>query len=410
MKIRLRGLLQGDGAIWTIYIALCLVSLVEVYSATSSLSYKSGDYLAPIMSHAGYLVLGFLITWFFHNIPCRYFRAMPLPLILLSIIFLLLTYVIGSSVNETTRTIPVFGFNLQPSEFAKIGVISVTALVLSNSQREKSAAPNTMKAILAFVSGPIILIAPENLSTAVILGGVVTMMMIIGRVKTVQILKLIGVCAAVVIGVALLVKAMPEQAVRQNKMLHRVYVWESRLTETPDEKTDDATYLQDHRQEAMANIAIASSNGIGKFPGNSEQRDQLPQAYSDFIFAIIIEETGIWGALFVIALYFWLLVRAGRVAGRCERFFPRFLIMGSALMIVTQAVVNMSVAVGLGPITGQPLPMISRGGNSILVTSVFFGIMLSVSRFARKQPSAEEEAEAKPQPAEKEMQKANGIS
>lgn len=410
MKIRLKGLLQGDGAIWTIYIALCLVSIIEVYSATSSLSYKSGDYFSPIRLHAGYLVLGFLITWFLHNIPCRFFRAMPVPLTGAIIILLIMTYIIGSSVNETMRTIPIFGFNLQPSEFAKIAVVSVTALILSKSQKDGAAAPDAMKAVLMFVAGPIVLIAPENLSTAVILSFVVLMMMYIGRVRFLQLGKLIGFCLAVVVGVALLVKALPEETVRGNRILHRVYVWENRLDDTSKENIDDATYLQDHRQEAMANIAIASSNVVGKFPGNSEQRDQLPQAYSDFIFAIIIEETGVWGMVLVIALYFWLLVRAGRVAGNCERYFPRFLIMGSAMIIVTQAAVNMLVAVDFGPVTGQPLPMISRGGNSIIVTSVFFGMMLSVSRFARKQPSAKEKEEPELQPSEIEMQKDTGIN
>lgn len=409
MRLRLKSLFQGDGAIWTIYFALCLVSIIEVYSATSSLSYKSGDYFRPIMSHVGYLTLGVLITWFFHNIPCRYFRAMPVPLCAAITVCLALTYFIGSSVNETQRTIPFFGFNLQPSEFAKIAVVSVTALVLSNSQGENGASPAAMKTILFFISLPLLLIAPENLSTAAMLALVVTIMMVIGRVSIFKLLKLIGFCLAVVVGIALLVKTMPEQTVRSNRLLHRVYVWESRVSDTPDENTDDATFLQDHRQEAMANIAIASSSVVGKFPGNSEQRDQLPQAYSDFIFAIIIEETGIWGAFLVLALYFWLLVRAGRVAGRCERFFPKFLIMGSALMIVTQAAINMCVAVGVLPITGQPLPMISRGGNSILVTSVFFGIMLSVSRFARKQPSRSKEEKPKPEPSEVEMQSATGI-
>ena len=162
---------------------------------------------------------------------------------------------------------------------------------------------------------------------------------------------------------------------------------------TSDKETmSDTIFLRDHAQEARAKIAIASSNMIGKMPGNSEQRDHLAQAYSDFIYAIIIEEMGLWGAFFVAFLYIILLFRAGRIANRCENTFPAFLCMGLAIMLVIQALFNMAVAVGLAPVTGQPLPLISRGGTSTIINCLYLGIILSISRTAKKKDLPQNEA------------------
>lgn len=167
--------------------------------------------------------------------------------------------------------------------------------------------------------------------------------------------------------------------------LHRVYTWKQRIDRhSSDVVPPDSFDLDKNAQRAHANIAIASCNVVGKMPGNSVERDFLSQAFSDFIYAIIIEEMGLWGAVLVVFLYIVLLFRAGRIASRCERSFPAFLAMGLALLLVTQAVLNMLVAVGLLPVTGQTLPLISRGGTSTIINSIYIGMILSVSRYARK--------------------------
>ena len=172
--------------------------------------------------------------------------------------------------------------------------------------------------------------------------------------------------------------------------LHRFETWKERIEthfggNEDARDADPATYdIDKGAQVAHANIAIATSNGIGKMPGNSVQRDFLSQAFSDFIYAVIIEEMGLWGAAIVVFLYIILLFRAGRIASRCERNFPPFLVMGLTLLLVTQAMVNMAVAVGLFPVTGQPLPLISRGGTSTLINCFYIGMILSVSRYAKQ--------------------------
>jgi cell division protein FtsW len=166
--------------------------------------------------------------------------------------------------------------------------------------------------------------------------------------------------------------------------LRRGVMWVERIKDykgQPDIRKDDYKVTDDNFQVTQAKVAVARGKIFGKLPGNGQQRDFLPQAYSDFIYAIIIEEMGIIGGVFVLSLYVFLFIRAGTIAGRCTKLFPKLLVMGSALMLVMQALVNMSVSVGLMPVTGQPLPLVSRGGSSILITCVFIGIMLSVSRF-----------------------------
>ena len=218
-------------------------------------------------------------------------------------------------------------------------------------------------------------------------------MMFIGRVPLLQLGKMLGVLFTVgALGVMILLSLPKSESSTDDGLLHRFSTWNNRITKhfASDEddkaaKLDPALFdIDKDAQIAHANIAIASSNGIGKLPGNSVERDFLSQAFSDFIFAIIIEEMGIWGACIVVFLYIILLFRAGRIASRCERNFPPFLAMGLTLLLVSQAILNMMVATGLFPVTGQPLPLISRGGTSTLINSVYIGMILSVSRYARQ--------------------------
>lgn len=384
MSLSSKRLFQGDLVIWAIYFWLCMISLIEVYSAASSLSYTSGDFMAPLFKQAIFLGIGTVVVWVIHSIPCRFFK-LGVFLYPISVFLLILTLIIGAKENDGARWLN-FGIKFQPSEIAKGALVLFVALILSFGQTEKGADKRAMKIILFATVVTCALIFTENLSTAGLLFATIFVMMFIGRVPTKQLGKIVGVCLLGVILLTTVVTILPKEQLDESKVLHRASTWVDRLKDhTTDKKTmSDTIYLRDHAQEARAKIAIASSNMIGKMPGNSEQRDHLAQAYSDFIYAIIIEEMGVIGAVFVAFLYIILLFRAGRIASMCERNFPAYLTMGLAILLVIQAMVNMLVAVGLFPITGQPLPLISRGGTSTVINCIYMGMILSVSRSAKK--------------------------
>lgn len=411
MSLSSKRLFQGDLVIWAIYFWLCMISLIEVYSAGSSLSYKSGDFMAPLFKQAIFLGIGTAVVWVIHSIPCRFFK-LGVFLYPISIFLLILTLIIGAKENDGARWLN-FGIKFQPSEIAKGALVLFVALILSFGQTEEGADKRAMKIILFATCLTCALIVTENLSTAALLFATVFVMMFIGRVPTKQLGKIVGVCLLGVVLLATIVTILPKEKLDESKLLHRASTWVDRVKDhTSDKETmSDTIFLRDHAQEARAKIAIASSNMIGKMPGNSEQRDHLAQAYSDFIYAIIIEEMGVLGAVFVAFLYIILLFRAGRIASMCERNFPAYLTMGLAILLVIQAMVNMLVAVGLIPITGQPLPLISRGGTSTIINSVYFGMILSVSRYARKNLDGQkiEKLPASEDPQNKEFQSSEGM-
>lgn len=411
MSLSSKRLFQGDLVIWAIYFWLCMISLIEVYSAGSSLSYKSGDFMVPLFKQAIFLGIGTAVVWVIHSIPCRFFK-LGVFLYPISIFLLILTLIIGAKENDGARWLN-FGIKFQPSEIAKGALVLFVALILSFGQTEEGADKRAMKIILFATCLTCALIVTENLSTAALLFATVFVMMFIGRVPTKQLGKIVGVCLLGVVLLATIVTIFPKEKLNESKLLHRASTWVDRVKDhTSDKKTmSDTIFLRDHAQEARAKIAIASSNMIGKMPGNSEQRDHLAQAYSDFIYAIIIEEMGVLGAVFVAFLYIILLFRAGRIASMCERNFPAYLTMGLAILLVIQAMVNMLVAVGLIPITGQPLPLISRGGTSTIINSVYFGMILSVSRYARKNLDGQkiEKLPASEDPQNKEFQSSEGM-
>ena len=394
----IKDIFKGDKVIWIIFLFLCLISIVEVFSAASTLTYKSGDHWGPITQHSVILMVGAFIVVLVHNIPCKYFRVLPFFLLPVSCVLLLIVMVMGNYVNGAARWMNFFGIQFQPSELAKMAVIIVTAFILSRFQEEEGANPKAFKYIMWIIGIVFVLIAPENGSTAVLLFGVVFLMMIIGRVPWKQLGMLVGSAAILITLFVSVIMITPASQYRDLPMMHRVETWQNRIKGFMEDKeaVPAAKYdIDKDAQIAHANIAIATSNVVGKMPGNSVQRDFLSQAFSDFIFAIIIEDLGLLGGAFIVMLYLWLLIRAGKIARRSEKSFPAFLVMGISMLLVSQAMLNMMVAVGLFPVTGQPLPLISKGGTSTLINCAYIGMILSVSRYvAEKEEQRLKEAEA----------------
>ena len=386
--------LRGDKTLWAIFFILVAISLIEVYSATSTLTYASGNIYKPITHHAINLLIGFFCIFIFHNIPCRWFKFW-IPAWVVFVAFLLFLIIFGTKVNDGARWIDIVGIRFQPSEFAKGSLVVIVAFFLSAYQTKKGTDRHAFKYIIIITGITCFLIFLENFSTAGILFLVVVLMMYFGRVPLNQIGKLFLWLGVIVVTLFILAKLLTTEAlVEKVPMLHRLSNFTARIDRhfnTSANEADSTKQLKgkdfDIRKEPQvghAHIAIAKSNIIGCGPGNSRERDFLPQAYSDYIFAIIIEELGLLPAAIIVLLYIMILFRASSIANRCKGSFPAFVILGLAMLIVVQAAVNMSVAVGLIPVTGQPLPLISRGGSSIMVTSIYLGMMISISRFAKK--------------------------
>ncbi len=415
MDKTLGNIFKGDKVIWMVFFFLCIISIVEVYSASAGLTYKGGHYWAPIVKHTGILLVGVFAMVVTLNIKCKYFKIVTPFLLVISIIALVTVLIAGQSTNGAQRWISIIGIQFQPSEIAKGTMVLATAQILSAMQTEQGADKNAFKYIL-IVSGCIVpFIMVENLSTAMLLCLVIFLMMMIGRVPGKILGKVLGIVTLLIVTVFALVMlvgqdrekinaqgqqvvqvsntAEKEETTMFTKVFHRFDTWKARIDRFIDGKeiAPEDFDLDKDGQIGHANIAIVSSNVIGKGPGNSVERDFLSQAFSDFIYAIIIEEMGIIGGVFVAMLYIILLFRTGQIANRCENNFPAFLAMGLALLLVIQALFNMCVAVGLAPVTGQPLPLVSKGGTSTIINCVYIGAILSVSRSAKKKQVTDED-------------------
>ena len=411
MNKKIGNIFKGDKVVWMVFFFLCMISIVEVFSASSNLTYKSQNYIGPIVYHAGTIAFGVLVAVITLNIPCRFFKLMTPFLLLITAITLLWVLVGGQTINGANRVISLLGFTFQPSEIAKGTIVLATAQILSAMQRENGADKKAFKWILWITIPTCFLIGLENLSTAALLFMVVILMMFIGLVPFRQLGKLVGILLFIVVFAISMVMLVghdttgqeeeiakteqtdqPKKKSKLEKLLHRADTWKGRILKFgKDDVTPQEYDLDKDAQVAHANIAIVSSNIIGKGPGQSVERDFLSQAFSDFIYAIVIEELGLLGAFAVAFLYIVLLYRAARIASHCENNFPAFLVMGLALLLVVQAAFNMMVAVGLAPVTGQPLPLISKGGTSTIINCAYVGAILSISRSAKmkKEPGEE---------------------
>ena len=391
-----KGLMQGDTVVWMIFLLLCMVSVIEVYSASSNMSYDSGHYWDPVMRHGSFVLVGIILAWLIHLIPCVWFKLLSVVMLLVSLVMLVFVLFAGK-INGGARWLDVGIFSFQPSELAKISLVGVAAFLLSSMRTEKGASNLSFKIVIGLTLLVLGLIATENLSTAGIIFLVILGILFISQAPSKWLAWIVGgMIAGAALGI-FTAHSIPESTLdnwsaQEHGILHRVPTWVHRITDhhvTPENPDDYDIY--DNVQVTHAKIAIATCNLVGKGPGNSVERDYLPQTFSDFIYAIIIEEGGILSGAFVMFLYLLLMWRAMKIAKRCKALFPAYLVMGLALMMVVQAMINMAVAVGAFPVTGQPLPLISKGGTATFVNCAYIGMILSVSRSAKKVDEASNE-------------------
>lgn len=390
-KLRNKTLIHGDLGIWAVFLILCAISLIEVYSASSRMTFGSGAYWGPIMQHGAFMMMGIFIAWLVHFIPCNYFKLFCTIGMFLSLFLLIAVLAIGQKTNDAGRWIQIGFIRFQPSEIAKLSLVGFSCFILSSLRDAKGASPMGFKIVAIAACITILLILTENASTAFIIAVVM-----FGICFYAQIRRKILICAlclgmlgfGCVFGIA---HSIPEKTLDAWSVstgpLHRVPTWVHRITDKQDRPANPRDFRpQENPQKAYAKVAIATSNVIGRGPGNSRQRDFIPQAFSDFIYAIVIEELGLFGAVLVLSLYLILMYRSMCIARKCKALFPSYLVMGLALMIVVQAMMNMAVAVGAFPVTGQPLPLVSRGGTSLFITCIYIGMILSVSHTAKRKP------------------------
>ena len=362
--------IKGDKVIWMVVILLSALSILAVYSSSSSLAYRvqAGNTEHYLIRHTLILLTGLGMMILTHRIPYHIFARISLIGMVLVIPLLLMTLVAGTRLNEASRwlMVPVVNISFQTSDLAKLVLILFTARMITKRQEVIKDFRNGFIQILIPVMAVCILILPANFSTAALLFLSCVVMMYVGKVRLKHLLATGGIAlAALSIFILILL---------QTENQGRFGTWKARI-ENYIEGDEEGNY-----QVEQAKIAIATGGILGKAPGNSSQRNFLPHPYSDFIFAIIIEEYGLIGAGVVILLYLILLFRGVKITLKSPTQFGGLVAFGLTFSIVFQAFVNMAVAVNLFPVTGQPLPLISMGGTSILFTSVSLGILLSISR------------------------------
>lgn len=407
-------LFRGDKPLWIIVAALFLVSLLVVYSATAAMAYREvdGNTSYYLFRQARFIMIGFFVIIVVHWIDYRYYARYAKALFKVSVILVVLAYLVGISLNEASRwiKIPGLGFTFQPSELLKVTLVVVVAQQLGirqsvitklpilppltpggwqrNPQRSFDIWYKTTRPLVFPILAATLVVLPANFSTALILWSTCMTMLAIGRVQKRQLNRLILVTFATG---AVIISGMYFAG------LGRAQTWVNRVmqfTGLTEAVADTRQASQDSYQVQQAEIAIASGGVVGKGPGNSTQRSQLPHPYSDFAYAFIIEEYGIVGGIVVFVLYLWIFYRAGLIVRRCNRPSQGLMVLGLSLIITSQAFVNMAVSVGLLPVTGQPLPLISMGGSSVFFTCVAMGMILGISRESERELLEQQEAAA----------------
>jgi cell division protein FtsW len=392
---------KGDKVIWALVVLLALISMLVVYSATGSLAYKNykGNTEIYLFKQVAFIVLGIGIIYFAHRVNYVIYSKIAQLLFLLSIPLLIYTLFFGLSMNEGSRWIrlPIIGMNLQTSELAKLALFMYLARLISKKQDVIKDFRKGYLPLIIPVGIICILIAPANLSTALLLGASCMLLLFIGRARTKHLLLTVGVVLVpvlfLIIAAVISHRSGNESAeVKKeagSKLTARVDTWISRVEHFiyGGKSADD----DDAYQVNQAKIAIAKGGFLGVGPGNSTQRNFLPQAYNDFIYPIIIEEYGLVGGAFIVFIYLVFLFRSIKIFRRCPFAFGAFLALGLSFTLAIQAIANMAVSVNLFPVTGVTLPLVSMGGSSFLFTCLAIGIILSVARNVEQREGKKEE-------------------
>ena len=368
--------ITGDRSLWFLYFAFLATSLLFIYSATSTLAYRGESLYAPFTGHLKHIIISVIAAWFCSRLSNFWLRFGGMIVFVIVLLAVIATPFIGTETNEAKRTL----FGLQFSEFYKVGVICLASVVLSI--RQLGSLNRRFYIFCGITAIGLVFVAKESLSMGLIL---VAFIICIGLVQT-GLSKSLLTIGGVGLGVIMLLLAclllLPDSVIKQNSSTAR---WRGRI-EDFTAKSDSSKFVidEDNFQEQHARIAIARSNGTGVFPGNSVERDILPEAYSDFIYAIIIEETGFIGMIWVPLLYILLFFKLSRWASRTQRDWQRIFLLGVGIMYTTQAIIHMCVVTGISPNTGQTLPLISRGGSSLLATSMAIGACIGITRHIRE--------------------------
>ncbi len=408
-----------DKYIWAIYVFICIISIIELYSASSREVGIASSFgvLNPVVRHCALLIGGLVIMLFLQSRPYSDFRLWTVFFVVISVGMMVYVMFFGEIVNGARRSLSLGGIQIQPAEFIKLSAVLVVSMIIAKNQQSKTIGV-TDKGVwysAAFILFFCALLAKQGLTNTLLLMCISLSIMLIGGVKFRQVLIVLAIyacCGGVF--VAYLALKPEEKAATTTELIvnedgnieetlvaagarkddTRLSTWQARI-ERYFGGDSIPKYRQpinaENRQEMYAYMAQANSRGIGVGPGNSRESARLPLAFSDFIYSIIIEDLGLFGGLFVLFLYLCLLGRASGIASRCSRAYPAMLVIGMAVMIVMQALVHMAINVGAAPVSGQPLALISKGGSSIIITSIALGIMLSVSRYAASTRSKRQE-------------------
>lgn len=405
---------KPDKYIWAVYIFLCIVSVLEIYSA-SSREVTANNIFGPIIRQCVHLGIDTVIVLVVSRIHYRYFKSV-IPLFI-AVSVALMAYVLfkGEIINGARRSITILGFTMQPSEMIKLSAVLGVALVMSLNQMPRGVTNRGVivsAAIVIFCGG---LLFSQGLTNTTLLMAISLSMMLIAGI---QLKKFMIVCIAYCIvgagGLAYKMRDKNEEATPQTteqavivkkddeKTTNRVGTWQERINRYIGDSIPlyDQPITPKNRQEIYGYMAQAHGGMFGVLPGNSRETSRLPLAFSDYIYSIVVEDWGFLGGMILLVAYLSLLARAGNIATRCSRVFPALLVLGMAVMIAFQALFHMAIVTGVFPVSGQPLPMISKGGSSMMVTAIAFGIMLSVSRYAVRNGKKEDikrEKEALPE-------------
>ena len=389
-----------DKTFWAIFLILIFVATVALASASSTLVYSTGNALGPVMKQVLWFLIGIVCAFGMQYVPSKFIRMGGYAVLGFSALCLYVMLIPHNpfvvTINGAGRWFNLFGFKFQPSELAKLSLIIVVADMLSRIRREEDKR-HYFYVTLGITAATVLPILVGNLSTAVLLAGIIFLMWFLAKIPWKYLVSTAAIAIGVLVAGYFIVKTCEKHHISLG-LFSRAITWVHRVDDMVAEHDtpDDGTFVvnDDNYQRSMAKVAIArgGKSPFGVLPGNSQERDYLPLAYADYIFAIIVEETGLAGAVGLIFLYLAILFRACWTSSRYEDYAAIFMVMGLALMLTGQALVSMMVAVGIGPVTGQPLPLISRGGTSVIITSLYFGIMMAVSREQAERKGLETES------------------